>query len=196
MQWLQAVDKEPTKANIPAPAIDPTTTIVIPIAQYALLEGPYGDGGEGDSFNDDSIEMIPKRTLPLLITIKGDKATDGISVGYKQPFPDNQFDAPWHGGGVGGGYHDIQIGPGEKITMVNIKSDDVVKRVTIQTNKKSLSYPNSDEGDRNATCTCDQGTECFLGFAGRAHTYTDGLQVKYMKFSPAVWKKVPDLSLS
>jgi hypothetical protein len=198
-EWREAIDEDPTSVTIQAPQID-MSTIVEPSAQYTLKDGPFCGSGGGGSFDDFKLEMIPKRALPSWVKIRGDEATDAITVGYTQQDQKSpQFDTGRHGGDGGTEFTEISFGPGEKVDKVKVKwsSDDgVVKVITIQTNKKTVSQPNSPQGDQEKEWTGTPGTECFVGFSGRSSRFLNALQVKYVEFSPAEWKQVPALTFS
>lgn len=187
--WRELVNRDPTKAGIPPPEID-DTSLVVPSPRFLLLGGPYSGFFGAPSFQDVTVDMIPKGVLPTSVTVRGDVVVDNVTTTYTLFDPDKPTFSTSHGGGGGYSFPTIQLQQWDQIVEFQTWSFNdwnVLQQFFIRTTSQSgVYYPGDFNGSANADWKVPANS-CFVGWAGHAGRYVDGIQPMYVTFQPASW---------
>ena len=182
---IQKWEDDPTQA-FEAPKL-PSLAYGIPSLVYTVDKSPAFGGNGGSPFDDVSgTSLVPELTRVTAVQLRTGWVVNKITTWYQT------FDRNWHAahGKDDDGGSDrpkLDLAPGEVITKVSGNADNVIRYLTITTNRGRETKGGGPGGSPFAWSP-PPGSFAF-GFAGRSGSYLDQIQVVYGTFLPAVWQR-------
>jgi hypothetical protein len=199
--WRKAVDEDPTKPGIAVPAIS-DADLNYPIAQYSLLTGRIGPGGEGGlHFHDIELAMIGRLVTSTQVAVLSRDFVKKIDVTYSMARGDkNNSWTVSHGKGDDNPNAHIEFGPGETINQAGpLWWGDLlmVEAVNFGTTSQNVQLGREGSANGNAFWT-KTNTTCLVGFIGsvgldlrRPIPGVQALGIQYVQFLPCKWEAPP-----